>query len=178
MPMKKLFLFFVLLFICQIPSNSSGYEQLAPSETLRDDQEPANMKGMVAVHNKWRKALGLPPLVWSNKLAAEAQKWANKLKRKGCKMQHSSSSYGENLYWSMGMLPTPEDVVDSWASERKFFNFKKKQCKGNWAKCGHYTQVIWRNTKKVGCAMVKCGDEQVWVCNYDPPGNYSGEKPY
>ena len=177
--MKKALILMIVLIACQAQTTPTSVASTSVSkEKLAEDTEPAEMKGMLAAHNKWRKELNLPPLVWSNELAAVAQKWANKLKRKGCKMEHSSNQFGENLYWSSGMAPTPEHVVGSWASEKKYFNFKTKKCKGNWSKCGHYTQLIWKSTKKVGCAKVTCGGEQVWVCNYDPPGNYTGMDPY
>ncbi|CAH1441532.1 unnamed protein product [Lactuca virosa] len=45
--------------------------------------------------------------------------------------------------------------------------------------CGHYTQVVWRNSVRLGCARVQCNNDAWFVtCNYDPPGNYVGEKPY
>jgi len=46
--------------------------------------------------------------------------------------------------------------------------------------CGHYTQVVWRSTTTVGCAMAVCKDsqEQIWVCQYQKPGNWVGQKPY
>jgi pathogenesis-related protein 1 len=44
--------------------------------------------------------------------------------------------------------------------------------------CGHYTQIVWRNTKAVGCAVGGKGAREVWVCDYDPPGNYVGQRPY
>jgi hypothetical protein len=52
---------------------------------------------------------------------------------------------------------------------------------------GHFTQVVWKNTKKVGCAWntKSCpGNGQAnkmpfykMVCEYDPPGNYAGQFP-
>ena len=44
--------------------------------------------------------------------------------------------------------------------------------------CGHYTQVVWRKSLRVGCGMATCGATEVWVCNYDPAGNWDGERPY
>ena len=46
--------------------------------------------------------------------------------------------------------------------------------------CGHYTQMVWQTSTKVGCAMAVCEDsqEQVWVCQYQPAGNWVGKKPY
>jgi pathogenesis-related protein 1 len=146
---------------------------------LQDDEEPEHMRGMTARHNYWRAELGLPPLKWSNKLAEVAQKWANVLKEKGCKLEHSKTQYGENIYWSWGKKRTPQEAVDAWASEKKDFDFEKLECIGSWYKCGHYTQLIWENTKSVGCAVAYCKDgSEVWVCNYEPAGNIVGQKPY
>lgn len=145
-------------------------------------QEPENMKGMVDRHNFWRKKVNVPDLKWSPELSAFAQDWADKLAAEGCNMEHRprsgkwGSSYGENIYWSSGMKNTPDVVVDNWASEIENFDARTGSCKGG--VCGHYTQVVWKNTQRVGCGMAKCGDQEIWVCNYDPPGNWVGEKPY
>ncbi|MBC8111811.1 MAG: hypothetical protein H7Y04_12185 [Verrucomicrobia bacterium] len=143
------------------------------------DTEPENMKGMVARHNYWRSQLKVGGLVWSDKLAAVAQDWANTLAKKSRTLEHRpNNKYGENIYWSSGMNSTPNNVVDSWADERKDFDFVTQTCRGGWYPCGHYTQVIWENTTEVGCAVAKRGSEEYWVCNYNPPGNYTGQKPY
>lgn len=146
---------------------------------LQDDREPNAMKGITERHNYWRAELGLPPLRWSNELAKVAQNWANELKKRGCEMEHSTNKYGENIYWYKGSKrSSPQKAVDAWAAEKQYFNFEKLECNGHWSKCGHYTQLIWENTKKVGCGVAYCGDEEIWVCNYEPAGNVVGQKPY
>lgn len=50
-------------------------------------------------------------------------------------------------------------------------------------KAGHYTQMVWSKTKKIGAgkAIVRAGDFKGWtviVCDYDPPGNWEGEMPF
>jgi len=69
----------------------------------------------------------------------------------------------------------PKDVVDSWGNEIENYNYEDNSCSGV---CGHYTQIVWATTKKVGCAKIKCDGNDIWVCNYDPPGNWVGQKPY
>lgn len=71
-------------------------------------------------------------------------------------------------------------VVDKWAEEEKYFNHKKRTYeRGTGRKYGHYSQVIWRDTKLIGAGVATCRNgSQIWVCNYDPPGNYIGEKVY
>jgi pathogenesis-related protein 1 len=44
--------------------------------------------------------------------------------------------------------------------------------------CGHYTQIVWRDTTSVGCAAQSCPQGEIWVCDYSPPGNYVGQHPY
>jgi hypothetical protein len=148
--------------------------------------------GIVAAHNRWRKTVGAPPLRYSDELAASAQEWAEHLKRSNhCKMQHSKpdGKYGENLYWMSAIewsdgrrelqIVGPKKVVDDWGNERADYYYKNNSCaKGKM--CGHYTQVVWKTTTTVGCAIAVCEDsqEQVWVCQYQPPGNWVGMKPY
>ncbi len=141
---------------------------------------------MVAAHNRWRAEVGAPGLRWSDKLAGVAQGWADQLRSEGCAMYHSGNGYGENIYkasalmWSDGrrdlQKKTPQQVTDSWGSEIKFYSYADNSCSGV---CGHYTQVVWKDTKEVGCAMSVCGDNsQIWVCSYAPAGNVVGQKPY
>ena len=154
---------------------------------------------MLSAHNDWRSKVGSPALTWSNSLQTEAQNWANKLKAKGCGMKHSTGSSGENLYWASAKksasskdaagnwiwnntLQTVSDkhVTDSWGNEQQWYDYASNQCNAPAGKsCGHYTQVVWKDTKEVGCANAVCDDfSQVWVCNYAPAGNYVGQKPY
>ncbi|PKI53176.1 hypothetical protein CRG98_026437 [Punica granatum] len=45
--------------------------------------------------------------------------------------------------------------------------------------CGHYTQVVWRNSVRLGCAKIRCITGGTFIgCNYDPPGNFIGQQPY
>lgn len=147
-----------------------------PNEPV-GDEEPANMKGIVDRHNYWRKEVGVKPLKWSGQLAKIAQAWANKQAKKGCGCAHSpDDKYGENIYCSEGIESVAGDVVDDWAGEKQYYNHKSGKCSGG--ECGHYTQIVWQKTTEVGCGMAKCGDKEIWVCNYNPPGNYVNQKPY
>lgn len=149
----------------------------------QSNKEPERMKGMVERHNHWRSQVKTPPVVWSDKLAAFAQAWANELAKRGCAMKHrptkgkwNGSAYGENIYWSSGMHSSPADVVDAWASEVIYYDSINGKCKNS--VCGHYTQLVWKTTTEIGCGMAKCGNQEIWVCNYNPPGNYIGRKAY
>jgi pathogenesis-related protein 1 len=137
----------------------------------------AKMKGMLERHNYWRKEVGVSPLKWSDQLARVAQAWANQQAKKNCDCAHSpSKKFGENIYCSEGMENDPKDVVDDWASEKEYYHPKNGKCRGG--ECGHYTQIVWKDTKEVGCGMARCGDKEIWVCNYNPPGNFVNQKPY
>jgi pathogenesis-related protein 1 len=138
---------------------------------------------MTAAHNAVRADVTpapsepLPPLEWSASLAQTAQSWAENLASSGCELRHSSSDYGENIYWVSGAGATAEDVVEHWASERSVFvNGPYDSCTDV---CGHYSQIVWRDTRYLGCGRASCQDgAEIWVCNYDPPGNVLGQTPY
>ncbi|WP_051341192.1 pathogenesis-related family 1 protein [Azospirillum halopraeferens] len=139
---------------------------------------PDRFEGIVAAHNAVRAEVGVPPLEWSQDLADRAQGWADTLGRRGCAMEHSSGSgYGENLAWASGATMSPREVVERWAAERRHYDYAANACAPGEV-CGHYTQVVWDSTRRVGCGKATCGREEVWVCNYDPPGNIIGRKPY
>jgi pathogenesis-related protein 1 len=152
-------------------------------------------KDMIETHNQIRTKLSVSDLTWSDNLAGYAQIWANHLATENeCKIKHRPQSgeyaqrYGENIYWSSALMwsndtrevqaTTSKQVVTSWADEEKDYNYANNSCKSG-AMCGHYTQVVWRSSKQVGCAAAICPDKgQIWLCNYDPAGNYVGQKPY
>lgn len=153
------------------------------SNTLSKSFDPS---AITEAHNQWRSKVGAPALRWSEKLADVAKTWAEHLEDNSCSMFHSQNGYGENLYkaspimWSSGRRElqekTPQDVTDSWGNEIKSYNYANNSCSGV---CGHYTQLVWKDTTDVGCAMTICEDKaQIWVCNYYPAGNVVGKKPY
>jgi pathogenesis-related protein 1 len=139
----------------------------AGAETIRRE--------ILGAHNRVRSGVGVPPLSWSDKLAAVAQAWANHLVLEGRLHHRASPRYGENLYLISGGRATPNDVVSSWAGEEEDYDYRANTCH---SRCGHYTQIVWRSTRAVGCAVARSRNMEVWVCEYNPPGNYVGERPY
>jgi hypothetical protein len=149
----------------------------APTAFADKDVNP-----FVDAHNAVRAAASpvpspaLPKLSWDDKLEGIAQAWSA-----GCVFEHSHNGYGENIAYFSGNASTPKDVVDGWASEVKDYDYANNSCAAN-QQCGHYTQIVWRDTARVGCGASKCNmfgqDGIFWVCNYDPPGNVIGQRPY
>ncbi|MDB5430745.1 MAG: Cysteine-rich secretory protein family protein [Caulobacter sp.] len=146
----------------------------APTAAVRDQ--------LLAAHNVERDRLGLPPLTWNPDLAGHAQAWADHLVSLGA-LQHSANETrtgeGENLWMGTAGYYNPTAMVGSWADERADFTYGVFPDVGaDWHKVGHYTQMVWRNTTQVGCAIATGGGWDYLVCRYSPPGNYMGEKPY
>ncbi len=159
--------------------------------------------GMTAAHNAARRSLDLDPplpdLVWSEELADFAQEWAETLVNDdncGTIFHRMQNMYGENIA-SRGTMPfrveySPEEAVESWFSEIDCWEYGTirgtESCEAacisdlNSTGCGHFTQIAWRNTRAVGCGYATCESQgwttEVWVCNYDPPGNYIGQTPF
>ncbi len=132
---------------------------------------------MLAAHNAVRAQLGEPPLTWSPALARYAQQWADHLASERAFYHRPNPRFGENLFMVEGdnALASPEDVVRAWAGEARHYNERTNSCRGV---CGHFTQIVWRSTREVGCAAAQSDGYEVWVCNYNPPGNIIGERPY
>ncbi|NPA54500.1 MAG: hypothetical protein GXO21_07525 [Aquificae bacterium] len=129
--------------------------------------------------NNIRAEVGVSPLEWDCKLAEEAQKWAEYLAEKGLFEHEEGSPYGENLFLMFGKLPSLLDALKSWYEEKKFFNPDLPNwCEGG--ECFHYTQLIWKDTKKIGCGIAKYKDMEgyVIVCKFDPPGNILDQMPF
>lgn len=136
---------------------------------------PIDTGEMLAAHNAVRRKVGVPPLVWSERLAVFAQQWADTLAARRQFFHRRNSPYGENLFEIRGARAAPAEVVEDWTSESRDYQYGSNTCRGV---CGHYTQIVWRDTRRVGCAAARGGRTEVWVCNYDPPGNWGGKQPY
>ena len=140
---------------------------------------PASESGFtrefLEAHNSIRADVDLPPLRWSPRLAAVAHEWATTQIVRS-QFRHSRLGHGENIFEIRGGRVSPSDVVDAWASEVHDYDPRTNTCRG--PKCGHYTQIVWRGTTTVGCGMARSSFRQVWVCEYDPPGNVVGQRPY
>lgn len=166
---------FALLFLFLAAACASSQD---PPQSIFSESSAEMQSRFLAAHNEWRGTVEVPPLQWSKSLEAYAQDWADTLQRRGCRPEHSDADgYGENIAWAGGTRLTPERVVALWGEEEKFYDYESNSC-ADGEVCGHYTQVVWKDTLAVGCAVPRCENSEIWVCNYDPPGNWVGEKPY
>jgi len=116
----------------------------------------------------------------SKRLIKAATKWAKKCGGK----QHSPNALlksgrnpkkwdGENI--ALGMK-TYKEAIDAWYAEIDNWSFSKSASKGKNAVTGHFTQVVWKSTKQVGCFRQKCGNKYLTVCQYSPAGNIGKDK--
>ncbi|KAL9238525.1 hypothetical protein vseg_012931 [Gypsophila vaccaria] len=136
-----------------------------------------NQKQFLDTHNTARSQVGVAPLIWNNTLALFAETYANKVKVTCNDLMKSGSPYGENTGSGYGSF-SPVEAVNTWIGERVNYNHDSNTCKKG-SDCRHYTQVIWRNTVSVGCAISFCGPGWPFVaCEYYPPGNIAGQSPY
>ncbi|XP_062079773.1 pathogenesis-related protein PR-1-like [Humulus lupulus] len=160
----------LLLFIA-ISSSSATVHNVAKyvSQTRQQFLKPQNTA---------RALLRMQALQWDSRLEKYAQWYANK-RRSDCALEHSNGPYGENIFWGSGRGWSPVQAVSAWIDERKWYKYGSNSCARGQI-CGHYTQIVWRQTKRIGCARVDCvgGKGVFMICNYDPPGNYYGERPY
>jgi uncharacterized protein YkwD len=137
------------------------------------DAPPAgDMQAILEAHNRYRAAHCAPPLAWSNDVAKVAAAWADRLAKTKCGLEHSQNDLGENLAGGTASALGPERAVDIWYAEKKNYDFAHG---GFSMSAGHFTQLVWKGSRHLGCGTSTCKDVRIWVCNYDPPGNVEGE---
>jgi uncharacterized protein YkwD len=154
----------------------AGFANAHPPSGYRSASDQRSMsQSMLDAHNVVRARVGVPPLVWADQLAAVAQDCANHLIATNAFSHRPNNQFGENLFAITGGTPSPAQVVGMWAVEAQEYDVRSNTCSGM---CGHYTQIVWRQTRALGCAVVANPNREVWVCNYDPPGNVVGHRPY
>jgi uncharacterized protein YkwD len=156
----------------------------AISTEVADNAPPPFDRRILAAHNRERQTLGLEPLSWNPALAQSAQRWADHLAQTG-RFEHAPENHvapeGENLWAGTKGYYTPEAMVDAWIREKRFFRpgtFPDNSTTGRVEDIGHYTQVVWRATREVGCAEATSAGEDILVCRYAEAGNYRGEQPF
>jgi len=174
------------------PPPSKPPSQPAPAKAIAPpSQQPAASNGgsssgggsdnsvensMLSAHNSFRASHGAPAMTWSNNLAAAAQSWAN-----GCKFKHSGGTlgpFGENLAAGTGSSYTANTGFDDWIAEEPQYNPNNPQP-------SHFTQVVWKGSTQLGCAVSTCedllgagtGSTKYLVCEYFPQGNVIGNFP-
>lgn len=127
----------------------------------------SDIKTILDTHNKYRAKHHAPALVWDETLAAYAQKWSDR-----CVFEHSHGKYGENLAEGH---PSWTAVVDAWYNEVDMYDYSKP---GFSMDTGHFTQVVWKGTTKIGCGAATCDDffkgAKLYTCSYVEFGNIVG----
>ena len=137
---------------------------------------------MLAAHNRARGDVGVAPLVWRDALAASAKGYAETMARTG-RFEHAvqpmgPGRQGENLWTGTRGAYRFEEMAGHWVAERRdFVNLPTPQFSrtGRWQDVGHYTQMVWRGSTAVGCAIASNRTDDYLVCRYAPPGNVMGQ---
>ncbi|XP_027777835.1 glioma pathogenesis-related protein 1 [Marmota flaviventris] len=156
---------------------------------LPDIENEDFIKECVRIHNKFRSevtptARDMRYMTWDPALAKIAKAWAKTCQfrhnpqLKSNKMHPNFTSLGENIWTGSLFLFSESSAISNWYNEIKDYDFNTRRCT---KVCGHYTQVVWADSYKVGCAVQFCprvsGFESLsngahFICNYGPAGNY------
>lgn len=133
---------------------------------------------MVRLHNKERAEVGSAPLKWDEDLAQSAAVYARTL-AKFERFEHDPSNWdeGENLWMGTRNHYSYTQMVGMW-SEEKLLLPRLRRWYDDVESVGHYTQMVWKDTSRVGCAIASSPKWDYLVCRYGPQGNYTGKSPY
>ena len=124
----------------------------------------------------------MAPLAWSDRLAADADGWAEHLAANNL-YDHASPDQrrgqGENLWRGTRDRWSAAETIGFFVAEKRDFHFgtfPEISRTGRWSDVGHYAQVIWPETREVGCAIARTRSDEVLVCRYWPAGNVWGQR--
>lgn len=157
--------------------NSPSFRHSTPSPINRRSIYSEFELDCLKAHNEYRARHGVPALRLSKKLCRHAEEWAKILSSRGILLHRNNSSYGENIFCSWSSNSNNNHVggrepVDNWYHEMSQHVFHKEPTT---LKTGHFTQVVWRESRELGVGMAKNRSGEVFiVANYDPPGNFIG----
>ena len=141
---------------------------------------------LLAAHNRERATLGIKPLAWNEGLARDAAAWGKHLTRVGYLVHYPDNPndpdpQGENLWAGTKGYYALEDMVGLWIKEKKDYKpgiFPNNSRSNRLDNVAHYTQVMWRSSTDVGCAVVRGRSDDFLVCRYSEGGNVLGERPF
>ncbi|KAI1710772.1 cysteine-rich secretory protein family domain-containing protein [Ditylenchus destructor] len=142
-------------------------------------QEPNNPSGYAA------PAANMYKFEYDCKLENVAQAWANV-----CSQVHSTSQgrkcTGENLYMYSATIPQPtpqamQSAADLWWHELIEYGLSTTDTNyysSSMNDLGHFTQMAWAQTLRVGCGISQCASTTYVVCNYNVTGNINTKSIY
>lgn len=138
---------------------------------------------MLTTHDAARSSVRQAPLTWDAGLAADALGYARDLARTG-RFEHSPQPrgnpvQGENLWTGTRGAYRYAEMAQHWIDERRYFVNRPTPDFSTTGRCGdvgHYTQIIWSRTTRLGCATASNARDDYLVCRYLPAGNVVGQR--
>jgi len=126
-----------------------------------------------------KSASNMMQLTWDPELARIAQRWADQ-----CQFGHdiergvSRFTVGQNVHEQSAFNDDPVDfkrAIDGWYNEVSAFDNSDADDYAFNPGTGHYTQIVWGETSKIGCgaSIYRRGQffKKFVVCNYGKGGN-------
>ena len=171
--MKLIYLFIIIILIPLIFQK----EFLSISEKPKLNSFESNLdleairKNILTNHNKYRKLHQVEDLKRNSDIEKIAQEYSEYLasinKLVHSKNTYKGSSLGENLYGAWGTTLTGTDASEDWYSESADYDYNNP---GYTSGIGHFTQLVWKGSKEIGCGAA-CNGGCFITCNYYPAGN-------
>lgn len=148
-------------------SASSSDDAIYADISKSPDLDSTFAKNVLDAHNEKRALHHAGPLSWDKDVYEYAQAYADKYDCSGT-LTHSGGKYGENL--AVGYA-SGVDALGAWYDEGDNYDY-------NSGSYNHFTQVVWKGSHKLGCAIKDCSAKN-WghyvICSYDPAGNFIGD---
>ncbi|XP_013871839.1 cysteine-rich venom protein [Austrofundulus limnaeus] len=173
----KMFVVLICILTLQKVHTTCVQQDICPENTTVQAE-------IVDAHNAIRRdvdpsAADMLLMTYSEELGVSAQAWLDK-----CILEHGPPStrmfngyeLGENLYFSSSAAPW-SSVISAWQHEKWHYAYPNGSAIG--LPIGHYTQVVWNSSYRVGCGLTLCPNSTYFYgCHYFRAGNFRRWPPY
>ena len=172
-----------------VPSDTPSSPSPAQPTTSAPAETPAGSISAYAdpilqQHNKHRANHTVDDISWDENLANIAAEIAS-----SCKYAHDTAAGGGGYGQNIG-AGAPDDEIDKMITNQMYNDemmlypgYGAEPNLGNFERWGHFSQIVWKATTRVGCHTQYCPDglegvgssvsPYFTVCNYQPAGKPS-----
>ena len=167
----------------EVPNEDINNNIIKSFQKKKNKFENIRWKKTLEIHNKFRKKHGIENLKLNEDLCKIAQSSAEKYSETNIENMYmiTPKLYKDNIVGeNIAIIDNNdnikfEDIVNKWYEEKKNYKFNSNKYVEN---TGHFTQLIWKETKEVGFGYKKIYGKMYFIAIYYPAGNILNQFKY
>lgn len=161
---------------------------IAIGANIKDWNKELFRHEMLDLHNALRSRYNLPLLVLDDTLSASCERWVASCIKKNKYVHSGNTKVGENIAWRADqdvhdMFALSQAIFKQWQNEETYFTNLKPfptswKAGSEYKDITHISQMLWKNSDKIGIGIGRVGHVYFCVTQFTPPGNVVGQYAY